>query len=147
MNTDTYRAFVGLCDEEKSLKLQLADIKERKRTLTEGILAGFAEDGIDQMKIDANGSSHTIFPHETMRARPANSHEELNRAVKDAGFPELGQERVNAQTLGAFVREQLAEDTLPKAVRDQLDIYTDLTVRVRSAVKSDSATSRAIKNL
>ena len=62
---------------------------------------------------------------------------ELISWLKANGYGDMVQEQVNAQTLAAWVREQLGEDQeeLPKGVRELVNVYPKQTVGVRKAGK------------
>ena len=147
-NTDIYREFVACVQEEKRVKADLARIREVKKTLTDDILDAFIEDGVSQMRLEVDGGTATIFPHETLRARALEGdNERLNEALREHGFGDLIKEAVNSQTLSAFVREQLADNQLPPSIKSALDVYADSSVRVTQTIKGGSASSRALRNL
>ncbi len=147
-HADLYREFVVCTQEERRVKDDLAAIKEVKARLVADILLAFAEDGVAQMTLEVGGRKATIYPHETLRARAADGDQDrLNAVLRKHGHDSLIRESVNAQTLSAFVREELADDALPADILSALDVYSDLSVRVRQSTKSGSQSSRALKNL
>jgi len=62
---------------------------------------------------------------------------ELFSWLKANGYGDMVQEQVNAQTLAAWVREQLGEDQeeLPEGVRELVNVYSKQTVGMRKAGK------------
>lgn len=60
---------------------------------------------------------------------------ELFAALKENGFGSLVTETVNANSLSAFVKEQIEEndDTLPDWLKDKVNVFEKSTVSVRKA--------------
>ena len=56
-------------------------------------------------------------------------------ALKKQGFGSLITETVNANSLSAFVREQIEEneDTLPEWLEDKVNVFEKVSVGVRKA--------------
>lgn len=148
MDTSLYKRFVELNHEIAEAKTRLADLQERKRQMTDSILAEFAEEGIDQMRVEVDGEPFTVYPNEILRAKAANGdHDRLNLLLEKYGFGDIIRRSVNSQTLSAFVRERLQEEPLPEDLRAALDVTLDCDVRVRRSTRRQSASSAAKKNL
>lgn len=60
---------------------------------------------------------------------------ELFAALKEQGFGSLVTETVNANSLSAFVREQIEEneDTLPEWLEDKVNVFEKVSVGVRKS--------------
>ena len=61
--------------------------------------------------------------------------EELYMALKENGYGDMVYETVNANSLSAFVKEQISEnqDTIPDWLNGLVNVYEQTTVSVRSA--------------
>ena len=74
----------------------------------------------------------------TVRASAAaGNKDELFTALRSAGYGDLVYETVNANSLSAFVREQMAEneDTLPEWLTGLVNVFEKTTIGVRNAKK------------
>ena len=70
----------------------------------------------------------------TFASAAAGRQEELNTWLKENGYPDLVKETVNANTLAAFIREQLEEeDELPEGLKDLVNVFEKTTVNARKA--------------
>jgi hypothetical protein len=65
----------------------------------------------------------------------ADRKDELYAALRAAGYGDLVYETVNANSLSAFVKEQIAEnnDALPNWLTDLVNVFEKITVGVRKA--------------
>jgi hypothetical protein len=81
--------------------------------------------------------SGSIFylTNKTYASAKADKKEELYELLKDNGFGSLVTETVNANSLAAFVREQINEndDELPKWLEDKVNVYQKSLIRMRKA--------------
>ena len=73
----------------------------------------------------------------TRASAASESKDDLYRALKTKGFGSLVYETVNANSLSAFVKEQISEnrDTLPTWLNDLVNVFEKTTVGVRKAAK------------
>ncbi len=73
----------------------------------------------------------------TRASAMAGRKEELYSALKENGFGELVYETVNANSLSAFVKEQIAEnqDTVPDWLNGLVNVYEQTSVSVRKSTK------------
>ena len=148
MDTSLYKRFVELNHEIAAAKDRLADLQDRKRQMTDQILSEFAEEGVDQMRVDVDGNTFTVYPNEILRAKAAGGdNDHLNLMLEKYGYGDIIRRAVNSQTLSAFVRERLQEEPLPDDLRAALDVTLDCDVRVRRSTRRQSASSAAKKNL
>lgn len=73
----------------------------------------------------------------TCASAMADCKDELFSALKENGFGELIYETVNANSLSAFVKEQIAEnqDTVPDWLNGLVNVYEQTSVSVRKSTK------------
>ena len=124
-----------LRDMKKGLEQKLKDInaqlEEKDATLaaamTESETQNFTRAGIMFCLTNTTRASAT-----------AERKEELFDALRTEGFGDLIYETVNANSLSAFVKEQIAEnaDTLPDWLNGLVNIYEKATVGVRKATRN-----------
>jgi hypothetical protein len=124
-----------LRDMKKGLEQKLKDInaqlEEKDATLaaamTESETQNFTRAGIMFCLTNTTRASAT-----------AERKEELFDALRTEGFGDLIYETINANSLSAFVKEQMAEnaDTLPGWLNGLVNIYEKATVGVRKATRN-----------
>ena len=124
-----------LRDMKKGLEQKLKDInaqlEEKDATLaaamTESETQNFTRAGIMFCLTNTTRASAT-----------AERKEELFDALRTEGFGDLIYETVNANSLSAFVKEQIAEnaDTLPDWLNGLVNVYEKATVGVRKATRN-----------
>lgn len=73
----------------------------------------------------------------TRASAMAGRKDELHFALKENGFGDLVYETVNANSLSAFVKEQIAEnqDTVPEWLNGLVNVYEQTSVSVRKSTK------------
>lgn len=73
----------------------------------------------------------------TRASAVAGDKDELFSALKENGFGDLVYETVNANSLSAFVKEQIAEnqDTVPDWLNGLVNVYEQTSVSVRKSMK------------
>lgn len=73
----------------------------------------------------------------TRASAVAGHKDELYSALKENGFGDLIYETVNANSLSAFVKEQISEnqDTIPAWLNGLINVYEQTTVSVRKSTK------------
>lgn len=73
----------------------------------------------------------------TRASAVAGHKDELYSALKENGFGDLVYETVNANSLSAFVKEQIAEnqDTVPEWLNALVNVYEQTSVSVRKSTK------------
>lgn len=78
-----------------------------------------------------------VLTTKTRASAASGRKEELFSALRDSGFGDLIYETVNANSLSAFVKEQVAEngDTLPDWLDGLVNVFDKTTVGVRKAAK------------
>lgn len=130
-----------LADQLKALRDDKKKLEERLKFLNATI------DEVDYQLSEAMAASETqnftragtmFYLTSTTRASAvAGSKEALFDALRGAGHESLIQETVNANSLSAFVREQIAEngDALPDWLDGLVNVFEKTTVGVRNASK------------
>jgi predicted nuclease with TOPRIM domain len=78
-----------------------------------------------------------VLTTKTRASAASGRKEELFSALRDSGFGDLIYETVNANSLSAFVKEQITEngDTLPDWLDGLVNVFDKTTVGVRKAAK------------
>lgn len=73
----------------------------------------------------------------TRASAMAGRKDELYSALKENGFGDLVYETVNANSLSAFVKEQISEnqDTVPEWLNGLVNVYEQTSVSVRKSMK------------
>ena len=73
----------------------------------------------------------------TRASAMAGRKDELYSALKENGFGDLVYETVNANSLSAFVKEQISEnqDTVPEWLNGLVNVYEQTSVSVRKSTK------------
>ncbi len=73
----------------------------------------------------------------TRASAVAGHKDKLYSALKENGFGDLVYETVNANSLSAFVKEQIAEnqDTVPEWLNGLINVYEQISVSVRKSTK------------
>lgn len=123
----------------------LRGLRERKKDLQDELKAVNAEiDEAEQKLVDLmineemqnftrNGQTFYLMS-KTYASAVADRKSELYAWLKEHGFGDLVQETVNANSLAAFVREQLEEaDMLPEGLAELVSVYEKTTVGIRKA--------------
>lgn len=104
-----------------------ADIEKVEAELVEAML------NEEMQKFDRNGQLFYLSTR-TYASPVAQRAEELHRWLKNNGYEDLVKETVNANTLSAFVREQLKEaEQLPPALAELLNVYEKTGVSLRKS--------------
>jgi predicted nucleic acid-binding Zn-ribbon protein len=128
-----------------SLADRLKELRERKSELNEEIKAVNAElEEVEAKLAEAmvaeeiqnfarNGQMYYLQSKVYASAVPERK-QELYEWLKENGYGDLVYETVNANSLAAFVREQLEEsDELPEGLSELVNVYEETTVGIRKA--------------
>lgn len=114
-----------------------ADIKALKKELAPleaALLDDFAEDGLQSVKIAEGNRKVTVFLKRDLRATNLVSPEATAAACRAAGLEHMVGERVNANTLSAYVRDlEKAEEPLPDAFEGVVGTLEQFSVGVRAS--------------
>lgn len=114
-------------DLENQLKQVNAQIEEAEQALAQAMLA-------EEMQNFVRAGQMYYLTTKTYASPVAERKAELFQWLKANGYSDLVQETVNANTLAAFVREQLEEDDeLPDGLGELVNVYEKTTVGMRKA--------------
>jgi len=127
---------------------RLRELREAKDTTEQELKRLNAEiDEVDYQLSELMAESETqnftraglmfVLTTKTRASATSGRKEELFSALRDSGFGDLIYETVNANSLSAFVKEQVAEngDTLPDWLDGLVNVFDKTTVGVRKAAK------------
>ena len=140
MNTARLRTYVELNTRKKNLRADLDAVQGDLDALMPEILEDFADSGISNINI--NG--HTIYLTAQLWASPQDGdYERACDALEAAGLGEFVGRRFNSNTLSAWVREYVRdesgdypeepEEALPVALQGALAVSKKWDVRVVKA--------------
>lgn len=126
-------------DELKELKRRKSEIDAQLKEVN--ALIAQTEEELSEMMVDTETQSFnrsgTLFylNTKTYASAKADRKDELFETLKKNGFGSLVVETVNANSLAAFVREQITEneDTLPEWLDGKVNVFEKTTVGVRKA--------------
>lgn len=127
---------------------RLKELREAKKTVEEELKSINAEIGeveyrLSELMISSETQNFTragtmfCLSTTTRASAAAGMKEELFDALRSKGFGELIYETVNANSLSAFVKEQIAEngDELPDWLKGLVNVFEKTTVTVRKAAR------------
>jgi len=131
-----------LADELRRLRDLKADLEGRVRDINARI--DETDYRLSELMAETETQNFTragIMFYLTTKTRAsavAHTKSELYSTLKAQGYGDLVQETVNANSLSAFVKEQLEEhgDTLPAWLTGLVNVYDKTTVGVRKAQKT-----------
>ena len=114
-------------EELKSINAEIDDVEYR---LSEPMISG------ETQNFTRAGTMFCLSTT-TRASAAAGMKEELFDALRSKGFGELIYETVNANSLSAFVKEQIAEngDELPDWLKGLVNVFEKTTVTVRKAAR------------
>ena len=124
-----------LRDTKKDLEQQLKAINAELEAKDTALATAMAES--ETQNFTRSGTMFCLT--NTTRASAAAEHkEELFDALRSGGFGDLIYETINANSLSAFVKEQIAENlnTLPDWLDGLVNLYEKATVGVRKASRT-----------
>lgn len=132
MNQDLIDKYVDLKANIKELEDRVKELKEKTKPVEKQVLSEFETDGIQSIK---DTSGRTIYLQSQLWAGrdPDVGEEAFIMSLRENGYDDLVQEKVNTQTLSAVMREQagdymnLEDVAVPYGVR----LTERVSVRVR----------------
>ena len=124
-----------LRDMKKGLEQKLKDINAQLDEKDATLAAAMAESETQNF---TRAGIMFCLTNTTRASATAERKEELFDALRTEGFGDLIYETVNANSLSAFVKEQIAEnaDTLPDWLNGLVNVYEKATVGVRKATRN-----------
>lgn len=140
MNTDQLREYVALSARKAALKAELDDIQRQLSELEPQLIEAFADEGVQNINVDG----HTVYLSAQLWASPVDGdYERACDALIAAGLGEFVGRRFNTNTLSAWIREYVRDETgnypddiqtaLPQAFNGAIEARKDWSLRVRKA--------------
>jgi hypothetical protein len=122
-NLTTFRLYEDARRRKAEAEAALDKVKAELANLEEAVLVEFEMTGQSKVFVDGR----TYFPRRDVRASAKNGDTEyLASVLRELGLSDIVKETVNANTLSAYVREQIGDDrdpdVLPPTLRDALDL-------------------------
>jgi len=124
-----------LRDTKKNLEQQLKELNAQLDEKDAELAAAMAESETQNF---TRAGVMFCLTNTTRASATAERKEDLFDALRTEGFGDLIYETINANSLSAFVKEQMAEnaDTLPGWLSGLVNIYEKATVGVRKATRN-----------
>ncbi len=119
-------------DEKKDLDAKAKELGAEIEELDKQLSDAMTEAELD--KFSRNGS--TFYLSSRLFASPqAGRKDALISALKEEGFGDIVQETVNANTLSAFVKEQMSQngDEVPEWLSDVVNTFEKISVGIRKS--------------
>lgn len=134
MNGDIFK----LADRLAELRAMKKDTEDRLKEINaeiEKVDAELAERMLAEEVQNFSRNGQTFYLNTTVRASAkADRKQDLFQWFKEHGLGDMVTETVNANTLSAWVREQLEEsDELPEGLEELVNVYEKTTVGIRKA--------------
>lgn len=126
-----------LADRLKELREQKKEIDERRKEINaeiEVVETEMVELMMEQEVGKFERAGSTFYINTRLFASPfADRKQELFNTLKKEGYGDLVQETVNANSLAAFIREQMEEneDKLPEWLEGLVNVYEKNTIGIR----------------
>lgn len=130
-----------LAEQLKQLREEKKNAEQRVKDITAEI--DKTEYALVQLMVETETQNFiragTMFSltTKTRASAMAGRKDELYSALKENGFGDLVYETVNANSLSAFVKEQISEnqDTVPEWLNGLVNVYEQTSVSVRKSTK------------
>ena len=128
------RKLRGLREDKDAAKKALAAVNDAieqcQRQLVDEMV------NLELLSFDHDGCRFTLS-EKLYASANAGQRDELFAALKHAGFGDLVYETVNANSLSAFVREQMEanEDTLPPWLKNLVNVYQQNVISMRKSAR------------
>lgn len=130
-----------LAEQLKQLREEKKDAEQRVKDINADIYK--TEYALVQLMAETETQNFTragtmfSLTTKTRASAMAGRKDELYSALKENGFGDLVYETVNANSLSAFVKEQIAEnqDTIPAWLNGLINVYEQTSVSVRKSTK------------
>lgn len=124
----------ALRDQKKNLEQEIKDVNARLEEVDYSLATAMAES--ETQNFTRSGIMFCLT-NTTRASATADHKEELFTALREEGYGDLVYETVNANSLSAFVKEQIAEndDSLPEWLNGLVNVFEKTTVGVRKAAR------------
>lgn len=137
---DSERMF-EMADRLRSLKDEKAEVEKRLKEINGEI--DETDFRLSELMAETETQNFTragmmfCLTSKTRASAAAGRKEELFAALRDGGFGDFVYETVNANSLSAFVKEQIEEngDTLPEWLDGLVNVFEKTSVSLRKAAK------------
>ena len=138
---DNSEKMFELADQLKALRDEKKDAEQRVKELNAAL--DETDAALAQLMTDTEAQNFTrsgtmfYLTNTTRASATADRKDELFEALRAEGYGGLVYETVNANSLSAFVREQLSEndDVLPDWLEGLVSVFEKTTVGVRKATR------------
>ena len=121
-----------LRDEKKETEQRVKDINAALNDVEYRLATMMAD---TEMQNFIRAGTMFSLTHKTRASAAVDRKDELYAALKSEGYGDLVYETVNANSLSAFVNEQLAEndEALPEWLEGLVNVYEQIKVSIRKA--------------
>lgn len=126
-----------LADKLKSLKEEKKELDNRAKEINteiEEVESEMVQLMLEQEVGKFERAGNTFYINTRLFASPiADKKQELFKTLKNEGYGDLVQETVNANSLSAFIKEQMEEneDQLPEWLEGLVNVYEKNTIGIR----------------
>jgi hypothetical protein len=143
INTELVRELAMVTDQLKAREGEVAELKTRKRQLSEELLGTFELHGVDQLKVDGRLAYVHSPSYPVYLDKPADqgggryTAQDAVDVLREIGRgAQVQPETVNHQTMGAILREYRdAKTAIPEALAKIVKLEEKPEVRVRAPSK------------
>lgn len=125
------RRFLQLRDQIKDLEAQAKDLRGELKTLGDALAAEMEDMGVENFALD----DATFYLRATLRASvPVDAREDFYAALRQRDMGYLIKETIPANTLTAFVKEQLVDNggVLPPWMEGMVSVFSAPEVAARA---------------
>lgn len=146
MDVDLMRRYGDLLKKKRDLEAEMRSVKDALAGLEPLVQDEMQSNQMDRMHLDGQ----TIYMHRILTTKAkGGDRNSVVAALKASNLGDLVAEGYNANSLSAWVREQLAADApLPPLLAATLDLEEIVSIRGRqSAAPAQSKSAAALKNL
>ena len=121
-----------LREEKKDIEQKVKDINAQIEQVDYALATAMVES--ETQNFTRNGTQFCLT-NKTMASASKDRKEDLFEALRGEGFGGLIYETVNANSLSAFVKEQISEneDALPSWLNGLVNVFEKITISVRKA--------------
>lgn len=119
---------------KRELERDLKAVKDKLEELMPSLLNEFTDDGILSVKVSTGHGTQTVFTSTTIRGTNKIDMDTTVKAFKEAGLGHMVIEKVDHNTLSAFVREhESSGQALPEPIAEAVDVIYEQKLGVRQS--------------
>jgi hypothetical protein len=148
MDTKLFEKFAVLDAQKSSLETRIKAIKDEMKQIEEAIIEQSLEEGIEKMTVivghtdDGLPVKRTVYRQRQLWAGHNGDPDALNEALKEAGLHEYLQEKVNTNSLSAYVRGfDPDRNKSPEQIMAELPYPLKQVLKVSEVLKIKSITA------